>query len=107
MDAYKHGVHDIQGDGTLPMEMERGQMALHYHLYALAPLIMLAKFGETNGLQLYAERNDAIERLVARCISGLQDPEFFQKKTGVARRSPTPADSLIRKSRSWCRKQSG
>jgi poly(beta-D-mannuronate) lyase len=42
IDAYKHGVHDIQDDGTVPMESNRGQMALHYHLYALAPLIMLA-----------------------------------------------------------------
>jgi len=83
MDAYKHGIHEIQDDGTLPMELDRGQMALHYHLYALAPLMMLAEFGETNGLDLYAERDYAIKRLVARCVSGLQDPSFFRKKTGV------------------------
>ncbi|MBZ5513339.1 MAG: alginate lyase family protein [Acidobacteriia bacterium] len=28
-------------------------MALHYHSYALAPLLFLAEFGETIGLQLY------------------------------------------------------
>jgi poly(beta-D-mannuronate) lyase len=84
LDAYKHGVNYIQPDGTLPLEMERGQMALHYHLYALAPLIMLAEFGETNGVPLYAERDYAIKRLIARCLSGLQDPSFFQQKTGVA-----------------------
>jgi len=83
MGAYKHGVHDIQKDGTLPNEMARGQMALHYHLYALAALMMLAEFGETNGLDLYAERDYAIKRLVARCVSGLQDPSFFQQKTGI------------------------
>jgi poly(beta-D-mannuronate) lyase len=65
------------------MELDRGQMALHYHFYALAPLIMLAEFGETHGLKLYAERNYAIKRLVARWIAGLQDPSFFQKRTGV------------------------
>lgn len=63
--------------------MNRGQMALHYHLYALAPLVMLAEFGEANGMDLYAERDYAIKRLVARCILGLQDPTFFQQKTGV------------------------
>ncbi len=83
MGAYKHGVHDIQKDGTLPNEMARGQMALHYHLYALAPLMMLAEFGETNGLDLYAERDYAIKRLAARCVSGLQDPSFFQQKARV------------------------
>jgi poly(beta-D-mannuronate) lyase len=83
LDAYKHGVHDIESDGTLPMEMERGQMALHYHLYALAPLVMIAEFGEANGLDLYAERGYAIKRLVERCIEGLKTPDFFQRKTGV------------------------
>jgi len=83
VDAYKHGVNYIQPDGTLPLEMERGQMALHYHLYALAPLIMLAEFGETNGVPLYAEREYAVKRLVTRCVYGLEDPSFFQKQTGV------------------------
>lgn len=83
IDAYREGVKDIGADGTLPMEMDRGQMALHYHLYALAPLIMLAEFGESNGIDLYAERDYAIRRLIARCVAGLQDPGFFQQRTGV------------------------
>lgn len=83
VDAYKHGVHDIQKDGTLPNEMARGQRALHYHLYALAPLVFLAEFGEANGLDLYAERDYAIRRLVALCVQGLEDPSFFQKRTGI------------------------
>jgi poly(beta-D-mannuronate) lyase len=84
IDAYKEGTGDIAADGTLPMEMDRGQMALHYHLYALAPLIMLAEFGEANGLDLYAERNYALKRLIALCIAGLQDPSFFRQRTGVS-----------------------
>lgn len=83
VDAYREGVGDIRADGTLPMEMDRGQMALHYHLYALAPLIMLAEFGEANGLDLYAEHNYAIKRLIALCVAGMQDPSFFQQRTGV------------------------
>ncbi len=83
MDAYRHGARDIRENGTLPMEMARGQMALHYHLYALAPLVLLAELGEANGVDLYAERDYAIRRLVARSISGLEDPTFFQRRTGV------------------------
>jgi poly(beta-D-mannuronate) lyase len=83
MAAYKHGINEIQKDGSLPNETARGQMALHYHLYALAPLLMLAEFGEANGLKLYAERDYAIKRLVGLCVSGLQDASFFQQKTGV------------------------
>lgn len=84
MNAYKHGVSQIRDDGTLPLEMARGQRALHYHLYALAPLVLLADFGEANGLDLYAEHDYAIRRLVAVCIQGLQDPSFFRKQTGIA-----------------------
>jgi poly(beta-D-mannuronate) lyase len=84
LDAYREGVHDIRDDGTLPQEMDRAQMALHYHLYALAPLMVLAEFGEANGVDLYAERDYALKRLVARCVAGLHDPSFFQQKTGVA-----------------------
>ena len=84
MGAYKDGVRDIREDGTLPREMERGQMALHYHFYALAPLLFLAEFAEANGLPLYSERHYAIKRLIARCISGFQNPGFFQQTTGVA-----------------------
>jgi len=82
--SYKHGVSQIRDDGTLPLEMARGQRALHYHLYALAPLVLLADFAEANGLDLYAEHDYAIRRLVAVCIQGLQDPSFFQQRTGVA-----------------------
>jgi poly(beta-D-mannuronate) lyase len=84
MDAYREGARDIAADGTLPMEMERGQMAMHYHLYALSPLVMIATFGEANGIDLYASSDYAIKRLVARCVAGLQSPAFFQEKTGVA-----------------------
>lgn len=82
--AYRMGVAAIQPDGSLKAEMNRAQMALHYHLYALAPLIMLAEFGEANGLDLYAEDNGAIHRLVNFCVAGLEDPTLLQKRTGVA-----------------------
>jgi poly(beta-D-mannuronate) lyase len=64
MATYDNGVDQIQPDGTLPLEMARGSKALHYHLYALAPLVLLAEFGEANSLDLYAHANNALQRLV-------------------------------------------
>jgi poly(beta-D-mannuronate) lyase len=90
IDAYTQGINDIREDGTLPMEMNRGQLALHSHLYSLAPLVMLAEFGEVNGLDLYAERNFAINRLIAICVTGIEDPSFFQQRTGVLQVTETP-----------------
>jgi poly(beta-D-mannuronate) lyase len=82
--AYRMGIANIQPDGTLKAEMNRGQRALHYHLYALAPLILLAELGEANGIDLYAENNGAIHRLVKFCEAGLADPTLLEKRTGVA-----------------------
>ena len=83
MAAYRIGVDAIQQDGSLKAEMNRGQMALHYNLYALASLIMLAELGEVNGIDLYAYDKGAIHRLVNFCIAGLEDPTVIEKRTGV------------------------
>ncbi|WP_254063504.1 alginate lyase family protein [Granulicella sp. S190] len=86
--VYEDGINQIKPDGTLPLEMARGSKALHYHLYALAPLVLLAEFGESNGLDLYAHGNGSLHRLVNLCISGLQDPTPFEKATGVKQEVP-------------------
>ncbi|MGA9671536.1 MAG: alginate lyase family protein [Terracidiphilus sp.] len=82
--TYKMGLANIQPDGSLKAEMNRAQMALHYHLYALAPLILMAEFGEANAMNLYAEKNGALHHLVTFCLAGLEDPTILEKRTGVA-----------------------
>jgi len=88
MATYDNGVDQIQPDGALPLEMARGGRALHYHLYALAPLVLLAEFGEGNHLDLYAHANGAIHRLVNFSVAGLKDPAPFAKATGVQQEVP-------------------
>jgi poly(beta-D-mannuronate) lyase len=87
--AYDNGVDQIQPNGTLPLEMARGRRALHYHLYALAPLVLLAEFGKANGVDLYARDHGAIHRLVKVSIQGLHDPSLFAKGTGVKQEVPS------------------
>jgi poly(beta-D-mannuronate) lyase len=82
--TYRNGVQQIAADGTLPLEMARGERALHYHLYALAPLVLIAEFGEDNGVPLYAEDHHALRRLVHTAVAGLSDPAPFIHQTGVA-----------------------
>ena len=81
--SYKAGVELIGPDGVLPREMARAGRALHYHIYALAPLVMIAEMAEANGLDLYSYKNGAIHRLVRVCIAGLQNPGIFQKAAGA------------------------
>jgi len=81
---YTLGDGMIAADGTLPLEMARGRRALHYHFYALAPLVMLAELGEANGLDLYARSGGALHRLVKRVVAGFHDPSWFASRAGVA-----------------------
>ena len=81
--AYKTGADEIRADGMLPREMMRAGMALHYHLFALDALVMLAELGEANGIDLYAANDGALARLEKLCEAGLQRPEIFDVATGV------------------------
>lgn len=88
MAAYRNGVSQITPEGTLPLEMRRGQRALHYHLYAIAPLIYLAEFGQDNGLHLFHKDRDALKRLVDRAIAGLAGSGYFDQATGIKQDTP-------------------
>lgn len=89
--AYNIGVGQIQPNGMLPLELARGSKALHYHLYALAPLVLLAEFGEANNLDLYARDNGALHRLVSVSIAGLSNPAPLERATGVKQEVPKVA----------------
>jgi len=95
MDAFKAGVSDIGPSGVLPRELARAGMALHYHLYALAPLIMLAELGEINGIDTYSQNQHALDRLVNLCEQGLQHPEIFEKATGVQQNMPDKISGAV------------
>jgi poly(beta-D-mannuronate) lyase len=83
------GIKQIQKDGTLPREMDRAARALHYHLFAAAPLVMLAEFAAANGKDLYEFHNQALKRLVERATSGVADPSYFRQMTGVEQEIPS------------------
>lgn len=90
------GIAQIQSDGVLPLERDRRTLALHYHVFALAPLVMLAEMARANGLRLYDEGDHAISRLANRVIAGLADPTSFAALAGVAQeiRLPPPKTDL-------------
>ncbi|RON52744.1 mannuronate-specific alginate lyase [Pseudomonas frederiksbergensis] len=79
---YKVGANQIDAEGFLPNELKRQQRALSYHNYALPPLSMIASFALVNGVDLRQENNGALKRLGDRVLSGVKDPEEFEKKNG-------------------------
>lgn len=94
LNAYKIGIDNVQPDGSLRAELNRGQMALHYHLYALGPLIMIAELAEANGIDSYAYDDGAIHRLVSFCLAGLEDPTILERRTGVKQLVTLPYSGL-------------
>jgi poly(beta-D-mannuronate) lyase len=82
--SFRLGDAQITPDGTLPLELERRARALHYHLFAAAPLVMMAELSLANGLDLYRENDRALARLAHRALDGMKDPAFFAEKAGVA-----------------------
>ena len=70
--------HHIRADGALPMELERGPRALHYHAFSLMPLVVLAELAALRGEDFYAFHNGALGRLAALTLRGFDEPETFE-----------------------------
>ncbi len=82
IDNYRRAAAQIDADGYLPNELARETRALQYHNYSLPPLTMIAAFAKANDLDLTHENGDALKRLAARTLAGIDDPQIFQAKTG-------------------------
>lgn len=85
---YRDALADIAADGTLPLELARGKRALHYHAFAVMPLVTLAELAAMRGEDWWSERDGALHRLVARTLAGLADPAAFDTLAGVAQERP-------------------
>jgi poly(beta-D-mannuronate) lyase len=78
----------VQGDGTLRLELERGQRALHYHAFALTPLVVMAELAALRGENWYGAAGGPLDRLLARTLAGIDDPGSFAALVGVAQEEP-------------------
>jgi poly(beta-D-mannuronate) lyase len=64
----------VSVDGSLPMEMQRGDLSLHYQLHAIGPLVMTAALLEKKGADLFGACDRAIPRAVSFTLRALEDP---------------------------------
>ncbi len=87
--------HDIRADGTLPMELDRGPRALHYHAFSATPLIMLAELGAARGEDWYSLGNGALHRLVGLTVAGLRNPALFTRLAGPPQVSAQNVPTLL------------
>jgi poly(beta-D-mannuronate) lyase len=78
----------VRADGTLPLELERGARALHYHAFAVTPLVVMAEIAARRGEDWYAFANGSLHRLVAVTLEGLREPARFDVLAGVPQERP-------------------
>ncbi|MDR3411899.1 MAG: alginate lyase family protein [Formivibrio sp.] len=85
---YDKALDDIEDDGTLPLEMARAGRALHYHNYAMEPLVMMAEEAKLLGENWYTRKNRRLDLLANRIVAGLADPQWFAARTGKEQEVP-------------------
>jgi len=78
-------------DGSLPNEMWRGKLALHYQLHATSPLVVGAALLAAQDPGLFAACDGAIGRIARFGLAGAQDPALVEELTGE-RQSFDPDD---------------
>lgn len=84
IESARIGLRQVEADGSLPLEMSRRAKALHYHLFAIAPLVVTAELAKANDIDLYVENNSALKRLAVFSLHGISDPSPFIKAAGIA-----------------------
>ncbi len=84
---FRTNLAQITPEGALPLEIARGQRALHYHLFALTPLVLMARFERANGRDDFDQA--ALTRLESFARTSLDDPRRITELAGAAQEKPT------------------
>jgi len=76
VDGYLRALGQLRGDGSLPLETERGSRALWYQRHALATLTTMAEIAQTQGHDLYNRQvnGKTIHLAVRYLLRALDDP---------------------------------
>ena len=81
--VFKHAMRHLTKDGYLPNELKRKTKALHYHIFALEPLVTIAELARVNGDNLYAYNHAALGRLINATLLGVNNPQKINKIADV------------------------
>lgn len=76
------GLAEIEIDGTLAEELARGSRALHYHIFASTPLLMLDMLARKNHFNFQKNYPGHLDALLRLNLEGLKNPGYFEAITG-------------------------
>jgi poly(beta-D-mannuronate) lyase len=86
LSLYASGIEHIAEDGSFPLEMQRGELALHYQNFAIMPLMATAELARRQGIDLhrYSANGRTLETAVRLMLSALEDPAVIRKHQAMA-----------------------
>ncbi len=79
---YLDTLEQIAADGSLPLEMARHELALHYQNFTILPLIGIAELAHRQGYDLYARRSRSgrsVHDAVRFLLDALDDPAVVKR----------------------------
>ncbi len=87
----------VDRNGMLPSEVARANRALHYHFFALNPLVGAAILLERTGEPLSANSHDALQALFRFSLRETRNPEAIKQAAGVRSiQNPAHHESRVR-----------
>ena len=100
-DSFRRTLCTASKDGSMPLEMERGPLALHYQLYATQPLVVGVALLKANGKDLSKICNNALQRIVGFTLDAIDDPGLASTRAGVVQKRPRGKSSLQAHELAW------
>lgn len=94
---FASGIEHIAADGSFPLEMQRGELALHYQNFAVMPLMATAELARRQGIDLYrySANGRTLQSAVGFLLSALDDPAVVRKHQAM------PQDEVATEDLSW------
>jgi poly(beta-D-mannuronate) lyase len=71
-----------ESNGSLPLEMKRGDKALHYQLHAIAPLVVNAAVLNSRFKNSFAVCDGKLDRIVDFTVTAINDPTVVGRQVG-------------------------
>lgn len=92
--SFRQALCTANEDGSLPLEMQRGPLALHYQIHALQPLVVGVALLRAEGADLSKECNNALTRIVKFTLAAVNKPALASAHAGVPQKGITGKASL-------------
>ena len=100
-DTNEMAVCEASADGSLPLEMGRGRLALHYQLHALGPMMMTAALLEQNGEDGFGICEGKIATIATFTLNAVKDPTIVDKLAGKVQSFSTKKEKLRSYQMAW------